>query len=327
MTPTSSRRARGNTGRPSPPTRPIRSRTGSSRAAFPAGVDVQAPRGARRPRKGRHQRAYDLRLRRPLRLRQPRFQVLAEEGARLRGHPQGHRPVVRRLFLQYGPEDGGGHHPRDGGDIGITKPTGIDLPGEKSGLVPSTEWKKKTFGEKWYEGETVSVAIGQGAVWLTPIGLMQLASFVGNEGVTFKPQLVNRIVSPGRKGHEGVRARDDRQREAQQAEHHPRQGGDERRGERAGRHGLRERPPRKGQHKRKDGVRPVGHGRRGPRMVHRLCAQRRARPSPWAYWWSTAFTGPRQPPRSQRPSPRPCSKTSNGQGPEGNKRGTERQRK
>ena len=80
--------------------------------------------------------------------------------------------------------------------IGITKPTGVDLPGEKSGLVPSTEWKKRTYGEKWYEGETVSVAIGQGAVWLTPIGLMQLASFVGNEGVTFKPQIVNRIVSP-----------------------------------------------------------------------------------------------------------------------------------
>ncbi len=80
--------------------------------------------------------------------------------------------------------------------IGITKPTGIDLPGEKSGLVPSTEWKKRTTGQKWYEGETVSVAIGQGAVWLTPIDVMQLASFVGNEGVTFKPQLVNRIVSP-----------------------------------------------------------------------------------------------------------------------------------
>jgi len=80
--------------------------------------------------------------------------------------------------------------------IGITKPTGIDLPGEKSGLVPSTEWKKRTYGEKWYEGETVSVAIGQGAVWLTPVGLLQLASFVGNEGVTFKPRLVNRIVSP-----------------------------------------------------------------------------------------------------------------------------------
>lgn len=80
--------------------------------------------------------------------------------------------------------------------IGITKPTGIDLPGEKSGVVPSTAWKMKVYHEKWYDGETPSVAIGQGAVWLTPIDLMQLASFVGNEGVTFKPQVVNRIISP-----------------------------------------------------------------------------------------------------------------------------------
>lgn len=80
--------------------------------------------------------------------------------------------------------------------IGLGKPTGIDLPGEKHGIVPSTEWKRKTFGEPWYEGETVSVAIGQGAVWLTPIQLVQLSAFVANEGVTFKPQIVGKIVSP-----------------------------------------------------------------------------------------------------------------------------------
>ncbi len=80
--------------------------------------------------------------------------------------------------------------------IGLGKLTGIDLPGEKQGLVPSTAWKRKTYGQPWYEGETVSVAIGQGAVWLTPIQLAQLASFVANDGVTFKPQLVNKVVSP-----------------------------------------------------------------------------------------------------------------------------------
>ena len=79
--------------------------------------------------------------------------------------------------------------------VGLTKITGIDLPGEKNGLVPSTEWKQKTYGQPWYEGETVSVSIGQGAVWLTPIQLAQLSAFVANEGVTFKPQIVNRIVS------------------------------------------------------------------------------------------------------------------------------------
>jgi penicillin-binding protein 2 len=80
--------------------------------------------------------------------------------------------------------------------IGLTKVTGIDLPGEKAGVVPSTAWKLKTYGEKWYEGETVSVSIGQGAVWLTPLQLQQLSSFIANEGVTFKPQIVNKIVSP-----------------------------------------------------------------------------------------------------------------------------------
>jgi penicillin-binding protein 2 len=79
--------------------------------------------------------------------------------------------------------------------IGLTKITGIDLPGEKNGLVPSTAWKQKTYGQPWYEGETVSVSIGQGAVWLTPVQLVQLSAFVANEGVTFKPQIVNRIVS------------------------------------------------------------------------------------------------------------------------------------
>ena len=80
--------------------------------------------------------------------------------------------------------------------IGLGKITGIDLPNEKNGLIPSPEWKRKTFGEQWYEGETVSVSIGQGAVWLTPIQLAQLSAFVANEGVTFKPRIVNRIVSP-----------------------------------------------------------------------------------------------------------------------------------
>jgi penicillin-binding protein 2 len=80
--------------------------------------------------------------------------------------------------------------------IGLGKITGIDLPNEKNGLIPSTAWKRKTFGEPWYEGETVSVSIGQGAVWLTPIQLAQLSAFVANEGVNFKPQIVNRIVSP-----------------------------------------------------------------------------------------------------------------------------------
>jgi penicillin-binding protein 2 len=79
--------------------------------------------------------------------------------------------------------------------IGLGKVTGIDLPAEQKGIIPSTEWKQKRFHEPWYEGETVSVSIGQGAVWLTPIQLAQLASFVAGDGKNFKPQIVNRIIS------------------------------------------------------------------------------------------------------------------------------------
>ncbi|MCS7281439.1 MAG: penicillin-binding protein 2 [Desulfobacterota bacterium] len=80
--------------------------------------------------------------------------------------------------------------------FGLTDIQGIDLPGEKKGFVPSTEWKYRTFKEKWYEGETLSVSIGQGAVWLTPLGLATLTAIIANNGVLYKPQIVSKIVSP-----------------------------------------------------------------------------------------------------------------------------------
>jgi len=80
--------------------------------------------------------------------------------------------------------------------IGLGRKTGIDLPNEKDGLVPSTEWKQRVYKTPWYEGETISVAIGQGAVWLTPVQLVQLACFVANEGINYRPQIVKKIVSP-----------------------------------------------------------------------------------------------------------------------------------
>ena len=82
-----------------------------------------------------------------------------------------------------------------GNTLGLGRITGIDLPNEQKGLLPSTEWKKRRYNQPWYEGETVSVAIGQGAVWLTPIHLAMLSSFVAGDGKNYKPQIVNRIVS------------------------------------------------------------------------------------------------------------------------------------
>ena len=60
--------------------------------------------------------------------------------------------------------------------LGLGRKTGVDLPGEEAGLVPSEEWKERVFHQKWYPGETISVSIGQGATVVTP---MQLAYTIG----------------------------------------------------------------------------------------------------------------------------------------------------
>ncbi|HZO55615.1 MAG TPA: penicillin-binding protein 2, partial [Bryobacteraceae bacterium] len=72
---------------------------------------------------------------------------------------------------------------------GLGKRTGIDLPGEAEGIVPSTRWKIRHHRQKWYAGETISVAIGQGALTVTPI---QLAYSIGGlvmGGAWHKPRL------------------------------------------------------------------------------------------------------------------------------------------
>jgi len=73
---------------------------------------------------------------------------------------------------------------------GLGKKTGIDLPGEADGLMPSSKWKLRTQREKWYAGETISVAIGQGAVTVTPIQLASAIGGMANGGAWFKPHLV-----------------------------------------------------------------------------------------------------------------------------------------
>ena len=63
-----------------------------------------------------------------------------------------------------------------GTSFGLGRKTGVDLPGEDSGLMPSEAWKERVFHEKWYAGETISLAIGQGATEVTP---MQMAYTIG----------------------------------------------------------------------------------------------------------------------------------------------------
>jgi penicillin-binding protein 2 len=77
--------------------------------------------------------------------------------------------------------------------LGLGVKTGIDLPNEIQGLVPSTQWKRERFHEKWYAGETISVAIGQGAVSVTPVSMAVYMSTLANGGTRVTPHLLKAV--------------------------------------------------------------------------------------------------------------------------------------
>jgi penicillin-binding protein 2 len=77
--------------------------------------------------------------------------------------------------------------------LGLGVKSGIDLPNEVQGLVPSTEWKREKVHEKWYAGETISVAIGQGQVSVTPISLAVYMATLGNGGTRVTPHLLKAV--------------------------------------------------------------------------------------------------------------------------------------
>jgi penicillin-binding protein 2 len=74
--------------------------------------------------------------------------------------------------------------------LGLGKKTGIDLPNEVSGVMPSEEWKIKNFHQKWYAGEVISVGIGQGAVAVTPIQLAHAIAAITTGGTLVRPHVV-----------------------------------------------------------------------------------------------------------------------------------------
>ena len=76
--------------------------------------------------------------------------------------------------------------------FGLGESTGIDLPGERDGLIPSTEWKRRVRNEPWYPGETLSVAIGQGYVLATPLQMATMLSAVAADGWWHPPRLVKK---------------------------------------------------------------------------------------------------------------------------------------
>lgn len=74
--------------------------------------------------------------------------------------------------------------------LGYGAPTGIDLPGELSGLVPTSEWKQDTLDEVWVKGDTYNMAIGQGFVLATPLQVANVTNAIANGGRLLKPRLV-----------------------------------------------------------------------------------------------------------------------------------------
>jgi penicillin-binding protein 2 len=73
---------------------------------------------------------------------------------------------------------------------GYGQPTGIDLPNEAGGIVPSSEWKIHNFRQKWYAGETISVSIGQGALTVTPSQLARAIGGIAMGGIWYKPHVL-----------------------------------------------------------------------------------------------------------------------------------------
>jgi penicillin-binding protein 2 len=85
--------------------------------------------------------------------------------------------------------------------LGLGARTGIDLPGEDSGLVPSPAWVKRVFKRQWWAGETISVAIGQGAVAVTPLQLAYAIGGIASRGEFRRPHLAfrNQLLALGMK--------------------------------------------------------------------------------------------------------------------------------
>ena len=75
-------------------------------------------------------------------------------------------------------------------EFGYGQKTGIDLPGEQAGLMPSAQWKMKNYHHRWYPDETLDVAIGQGAVEATPIQLARIIGGIASGGHMVRPHLV-----------------------------------------------------------------------------------------------------------------------------------------
>jgi len=80
--------------------------------------------------------------------------------------------------------------------FGLGEKTGVELEHEKSGLAPTKQWKQERYKTKWQDGETLSVAIGQGYVLATPLQINVMTAAIANFGRRMRPQLIEKVVEP-----------------------------------------------------------------------------------------------------------------------------------
>ncbi len=81
--------------------------------------------------------------------------------------------------------------------FGLGTPTGLGLPQELPGLIPTSAWKLRTYGDSWKDGETLTVAIGQGYLVCTPLQLVMMTAAMANGGKMLKPAIIRQIADAG----------------------------------------------------------------------------------------------------------------------------------
>ena len=80
--------------------------------------------------------------------------------------------------------------------LGLGRKTGVEMEHEKAGLIPTSDWKMARYGKPWQDGETLSVAIGQGFNLVTPLQLTMMTAAVANGGTLYKPGMIETVYDP-----------------------------------------------------------------------------------------------------------------------------------
>ena len=132
----------------------------------------------------------------PVALRGAAVSQLGRPGPRRPDAPRGAAVFLQHLLLPAGLEA----RPREDraggpGQFGLGQSTDSGLTGERAGLVPSPAWKREALKDKWHPGDTVSLAIGQGLITVTPLQMARMMAAVANGGTLWKPRLVSRVAT------------------------------------------------------------------------------------------------------------------------------------